>query len=92
MSARLEITVGDELVEQIAERVVALVVERLPVDGAAEPGLMTLKEAAAYFGRCERWVSDRRRDGSLPWVRLDGGPYSFLRDDLEAFARARRIA
>jgi excisionase family DNA binding protein len=93
MSARVELALPDELIEAIAERVVALVVEQLRAGVAAEPDrLCTLEEAADYFGRSTRWVRDRVRDGSLPWVRLDGGPLRFLRDDLEAFARARRIA
>ena len=94
----LSLTVPADLVERVAdlvaERVAELVADRLDGDPAQQepPRLLSTAEAAAWFGRSERWVRDRKKDGTLPWVRLDGGPSAFRLEDLRAFAEARRIA
>jgi hypothetical protein len=82
----------DELASKIGLRVAELVAAQLPPIVVAEPwGLLDSAGVAKMLGRSERWVRDRARDGSLPWVRLDGGAKAFDPDDVRAFARARRI-
>jgi hypothetical protein len=90
--SELRFTVPPELVEEIA----AAVVERL---GAVEPGqaaapawrLLTVGDVADRLGRSTRWVRERVKRGQLTRVRLDGGALAFLLEDVEAFARARRV-
>jgi hypothetical protein len=89
----LGLTILAEIVERVALRVAELVAEQLHAPASAEPWkLLSTAEVAAALGRSERWVRDRRKDGSLPWVRLDGGPPAFRLEDVHAFAEARRIA
>ena len=88
----------DELVALIAERlapaIAAELAARLPqTDEQREPWrLLDLEEAAARLGRSTRWIRERVKRGELPFVKLDGGALAFLVEDLEAFARARRVA
>lgn len=82
----------------VLDGLVALVVDGV-LDGLRAPvlveppawRLLTLAEAASRLGRSERWVRDRIKAGELPYVRLDGGAFAFELDDLQTFARVRRI-
>jgi hypothetical protein len=77
-----------ELVERVASRVVELQPGRVE----SEPWrLLTSAEAAACFGRSERWLRDRVRKGEIAVVRLDAGRPMFALEDLRAFAAAHRI-
>lgn len=72
-----------------------LISSALPANDAREEPwrLLDVEQAAARFGRSTRWVRNRVKAGELPSVRLDGGALAFeLADDLQAFARARRVA
>ena len=85
-----------ELVGALAAELAPLVAAELSRGGthaATAEGwrLLNLEDAAACLGRSTRWVRDRVKEGSLPYVRLDGGALSFELDDLRAFARARRV-
>lgn len=63
--ARLEVIFPAELVEQIADRAAALVLERLQVDAEPRSRWMTVAEAAEY-ARCDRQhIYDLRSDGRL---------------------------
>lgn len=82
----------------VLDGLVGLLVDGV-LDGLREPTmveppswrLLTLAEAAERLGRSERWVRDRIKAGELPYVRLDGGAFAFELDDLQTFARVRRI-
>jgi hypothetical protein len=82
------------LVEQLAPRIAAELAASMPASGeVSEPWrLYDLEEAAGMFGRSTRWVRERVKRGDLPFVKLDGGALAFELEDLQAFARARRIA
>jgi hypothetical protein len=83
----------DELADELAERVCVRLAGQLPAAAAGEPWrLLTLAEAAGRLGRSTRWVRERVKTGELASVRLDGGAFAFLPDDLEAFAGSRRVA
>ncbi len=76
----------------VAPRLAELVAARMPAPVLPEPWrLLDVAGVSAMLGRSERWVRDRAKDGSLPRVRLDGGPLAFDIDDVKAFARERRI-
>lgn len=85
------------LVELLADALAPRVAAELAGAGRAEPlggepwRLLDLEEAAERLGRSTRWVRERAKRGELPFVRLDGGALAFLVEDLEAFARARRV-
>lgn len=82
----------EAIAEQLAPRIVAQLDGRLPATAAeyGEPWrLLTLKEAAARLGRSERWVRERKEQ--IGYVRLDGGALAFDVEDLQAFARERRV-
>jgi hypothetical protein len=84
----------DELAETIAQRAAAIVLEGGASDGnvARESWrLLTLEEAAARLGRSPRWVRDRVKAGELVRVRLDAGAFAFELEDVQEFARARRL-
>jgi predicted DNA-binding transcriptional regulator AlpA len=82
-----------ELAERIAVRVAEIVAERMPAPTSEEPWrLLTTAEVAAALGRSTKWVLNRKKDGTLPWVRLDSGRPGFKLEDVQAFADARRIA
>jgi hypothetical protein len=87
----LRLSVPAGLVDEIA----AAVVERLGVGGeqtaAPEWRLLTVRDVADRLGRSTRWVRERVKRGELVRVRLDGGALAFLLEDVEAFARARRV-
>lgn len=87
-----------ELVEQLAEalapRVAAALIARAEAAGASAGSgwrLLDVEEAAARLGRSTRWVRERAKRGELPRVQLDGGALAFRLEDLEEFARARRV-
>jgi excisionase family DNA binding protein len=82
------------VVEQLASCIAAQVVSQLPeARSETEPWhLLDVNEAATRLGRSTRWVRERAKRGELPFVRLDGGALSFELEDVQAFARARRIS
>ena len=53
--------------------------------------LWSLDDVCARLGRSERTVRGWAKRGELPFVRLDGGALAFLPEDVQAFARARRV-
>ena len=84
----------DLLLQQLTTSIVATLTSELV---AAQPqpqawSLLNVHEAAAYFQRSTRWVRQQAKRGQLPFVRLDGGALAFELEDIQAFARARRIA
>jgi excisionase family DNA binding protein len=81
----------DEVVDRLTERLRPLLAP-VPAEQSAPWRLLTTEEAAARFGRSERWVRDRVKRGELAYVRLDGGALAFDEDDLRAFAQARRVS
>jgi len=84
----------DLMAEQLAPRIAAELADAFPEEHAeAEPWrLLDVADAAARFGRSTRWVREQAKRGQLPFVRLDGGPLAFQLEDVQAFARARRIS
>jgi excisionase family DNA binding protein len=84
----------DLVVEQLAPRIAAELANGLPqVEPANEPWhLLNVEEVAARVGRSTRWVRERAKRGQLPFVRLDGGALAFELEDVQAFARARRVS
>lgn len=77
----------DALAAQIASRLVTT-----EDDNTSEQWrLLDVAAVAEMLGRSARWVRTRARDGSLPYVRLDGGPFAFEADDVREFARARHV-
>lgn len=85
----------DRVVDEMAEVIAGRVVERLaPMEqsnGEPDWRLLNLEQAAERLGRSTRWVRERVRRGELPYVRLDGSAFAFELDDLQAFARRRRV-
>jgi excisionase family DNA binding protein len=84
-------TTIDLFVQQIAKELAARVVDQLEITPAPTWKLLTAADVATRLGRSESWVRERARTGSLPHVQLDGGSRRFLPDDVEAYARARRV-
>jgi hypothetical protein len=81
----------DEIAAEVADRVVRmLTAETVETPPPSEWRLLST-EQTAELGRSQRWVRERAKTGELPWVKLDSGPLAFLPDDVEAFARARRV-
>jgi predicted DNA-binding transcriptional regulator AlpA len=82
------------VVEQLAPRVASELASVLPqVEPASEPRrLLDVNEVAARLGRWTRWVRERAKRGQFPFVRLDGGALAFELEDVQAFARARRVS
>jgi excisionase family DNA binding protein len=77
----------------LAAQLAPLISLRGQADGPEDDWrLLGLNEAAARLGRSTRWVRDRVKAGELPCVRLDGGAFAFELADLQAFAKARRVA
>jgi hypothetical protein len=82
----------DGLVDEVVARVVEELRHALRSSEPTQPWrLLDLEEAAQRLGRSTRWLRERVKRGDLAYVRLDGGALAFLVDDLEAFARERRI-
>jgi hypothetical protein len=93
-------------VDELAERVTDRVLAELETQGAPaeeEWRLLTVEQVAERLGRSTRWVRQRakgytdRQSGewipaTLPFVQLDGGALAFALEDVQAFARERRIA
>jgi hypothetical protein len=84
----------DLVVEQLAPRIASELANALPhVEPESEPWrLLNVGEVAASLGRSTRWVRERAKRGQLPFVRLDGGALAFELEDVQAFARARRVS
>jgi excisionase family DNA binding protein len=84
----------DLVAERLASRVAAALAIAAPDDvQQAEPWrLLDVSEAAARLNRSTRWIRERAKRGDLPFVRLDGGALAFELEDVQAFARARRIS
>jgi predicted DNA-binding transcriptional regulator AlpA len=88
------LTVPASVIDDLAERVAARVLERLGTPAGEQPEpwcLLNLEQAAQRLGRSPRWIRERVKCGELPQVRLDGGALAFDLDDLRAFARSRRV-
>jgi excisionase family DNA binding protein len=79
----------DELADRVAERLAPLLA---PAPAAESWRLLDVEQTAERLGRSTRWVRERAKRGDLPFVRLDGGGFAFEEADLQAFARARRVA
>ena len=81
------------IVDEIGAAVTAALRTELPVPGtSAEPWkLAHCERRIDGAGQVGQVGAERAKAGELPWVRLDGGPLAFLPDDVEAFARARRL-
>jgi hypothetical protein len=87
----LRLTVPAEFVEEIAAAVVDRLAAGVPAEAAPEWRLLNVEEVADRLGQSTRWVRERVKRGELVRVRLDGGALAFLLEDVEAFARARRV-
>jgi hypothetical protein len=85
------ITLPDDVVEAIAAAIAHELAGCLPPESeTAEPWrLFSLEDAAARLGRSTRWVRERKEQ--IGYVRLDGGALAFELEDLQAFARLRRV-
>jgi hypothetical protein len=85
----------EELGDAVARRVLEVLRAEIETMTGSNPAelwqLLTVAEVSERLGRSSRWVRERAKEGSLPWVKLDSGPLAFLPDDVEAFARARRV-
>src|SRR5439155_20157514 len=84
----------DALLDRFAKRLADELDARRQEPAAAprdERGLYSLAEAAAWFGRSERWVRERVKRGELRHVKLDGGALAFRLEDLQAFVDARLV-
>jgi hypothetical protein len=83
----------DCLVDRVAERVVARLSEEQPPAPATEPEWRLVDEttAAALLGRSPRWLRERRKRGSIGYVRLDGGRPMYRLEDLQAFADSKLV-
>ena len=90
--SELALSIPRELIEAVAD---AVVVQLRPQvedrDGAKEWRLWNIEETAARLGRSQRTVRKWAKDGRLTHVRLDGGALAFDPEDVQNFARARRI-
>ena len=85
--------VVDLLLDQLTANIVAALACELPTAQPQPPAwaLLNVQEAAARFHRSTRWVREQAKRGQLPFIRLDGGALAFELEDIQAFARARRI-
>ena len=94
MSARLEVTVGDELVEAIAEKAAAIVLERQLAEAEAPPRMLTVPEAATFLRAKPQRVYDLLSDGRLSRHK-DGRRVLVDRQELEGYLagsrRSRRL-
>jgi hypothetical protein len=82
----------EEVAAAVADRVVhALTAEPAETRPVTEWRLLTTEEVSRVLNRSTRWVRERAKAGDLPWVRLDSGPLAFRLEDVQAFARARRV-
>ena len=71
----------DSLVEELAERVAAKVVERTQgASGPVKPRLLTAGQAAVYMGRTKEAVQHMISSGKLPTVRSDRRVFLDIRD------------
>ena len=86
----LAIPLPNEVIESIAERIAALVIEQLRVEGAGEQHdspYMTIPEAATWL-RCPRQrVDDLLSQGRLSRVK-DGRRTLLLRSEIESYLAA----
>jgi predicted DNA-binding transcriptional regulator AlpA len=85
----------DSLVELVAERVAERVLVELrnvtPAPLAEPWRLLDVDEVAAMLGRSPRSVHTFAKERGLAFIRLDGGALAFDPDDVQAWARARRV-
>lgn len=75
----------EPLLDALAERVAAKLGNRLAecdVEGAVQPRLLSVTQAAAYLGRTKEAVQHMVADGALPTVRHDRRVF-FDRRDLD---------
>jgi excisionase family DNA binding protein len=91
--SKLVVSIPREFVEAIANAVVLQLRPQLEARGGGAEGwqLWNIEETAARLGRSQRTVRQWAKEGRLTHVRLDGGALAFDPDDVQAFARARRI-
>jgi excisionase family DNA binding protein len=90
--SKLALPIPREFVEAVANAVVMQLRPQFEVrNGVKDWELWNIKEAAARLGRSQRTVRKWAKDGRLTHVRLDGGALAFDPEDVQAFARARRI-
>jgi hypothetical protein len=83
----------DQLAAAVAERVVATLAAEHPPTPRAEDEWRLVDEttAAGLLGRSPRWLRERRKRGTLSYVRLDGGRPMYRLEDLKAFAAAKLV-
>lgn len=82
----------DFSVEELAERLAAILLEHDAAPPAGEPWrLLDVGEVAVVLGRSRRWVHGAVKDRGLPFIRLDGGALAFDLEDVRTWARARRV-
>jgi excisionase family DNA binding protein len=90
--SELALSIPREFVEAIADAVILQLRPQLGVRGDAKDWqLWNIEETAARLGRSQRTVRKWAKDGRLTHVRLDGGALAFDPEDVQNFARARRI-
>ncbi len=92
MSAHLEPFLAG-LVDAIAAEVAARLTDARPTTPAAELEWRLVDEATAagLLGRSPRWLRERRKRGSISYVRLDGGRSMYRLEDLQAFADSKLV-
>ncbi len=79
------------LADRIADRVAAILEERLAVDVSEPWKLIDLADVCRRLGRSERQVRQWAKSGELRYVRLDGGRFMFDIEDVRAFAQSRTV-
>jgi excisionase family DNA binding protein len=84
----------DLVLERFVPPIAAELATALPkLEPINEPWrLLTVDDVATRLGRSTRWVRERVKQGELPFVRLDAGALAFELEDVQAFARSRRIS
>ena len=83
---------SDALAKVIADKVAAQLLEVIANVQQPQPWrLLSTTEAAAVLCRSRRWMLTAVKERGLPYVRLDGGGLAFDPEDLQSWARSRRI-
>jgi excisionase family DNA binding protein len=80
------ITIGDEFVERVAERVCELLVERQLAAQEPEECWIGTHEAARHLGKPVSRLFDLAAQGAIPHGK-DGRSLLFRRSDLDAYVR-----
>jgi excisionase family DNA binding protein len=73
MTLNQSIIIPDKLIDEIADKIMIRINDVLSTQRMNNtPDIMNIKQLCTYLGISKRWINDRVKSKSIPFIKLDG--------------------